>query len=380
MKRHLLTATRIFLAATCIILLPALGRTQSEQTNPGLPPISQELVREGDFAVKLHPALGLGSVQDEVEAENGLGKAGVMPRNGWIADYPVTPDIIGELQKSVEDAAASGKLGLDKAEALSRLNAVAAESSLGIRPQSSVVSTEELHPEPAAQDYPNPTVINNYYQSEGPPVVTYYSPPPDYYYLYGWIPYPFWWAGFWFPGYFILHDFHRSFHAHNRVSFVSNHFNDSRSHRVHRVDPVARFNGRTFAGIGVSNRRGFISTGVPRSQRSIFNAPHSQAAPGMRPLPGMRSGYRSDGASGRSFAPAGQGRGRAVAAPPRGTGTNRSFSAPARSGGTGRSFSAPSRGGGAAGRTFSAPAGGGGAGRGMGAPAGGGGGAGARGR
>ena len=355
-----LCRTHLLWAALLLLPIPSLCLAEPEQSEPGLPPISQQLVREGDFAVKLCAALGLGTVQDETEAESGLGQAGIIPRNGWIADYPVTPDIVGELQQTVGDAAVKGKIALGKGEALQRLAAVAAELSLGVRPQTSV-SSEEIQDQPAAQDYPNPTVINDYYQTEGPPIVTYYTPPPDYYYLYGWIPYPFWCAGFWFPGYFILHDFHRSFHAHNRVSFVSNHFNDLRSHRVFRVDPVERFNGRTFAGIGVRNRRGFISTGVPRSQRSIFNAPRAQAAPGMRPLPGMRSSFRSGSAPGGSLGPAQRATGRSLTPGVRGTG--RTFASP-RSSSPGRTFSAPPTGGS---RSVSAPATG-GAGRGAGAP------------
>ena len=350
-------------AALLLLLIPSLSPAQPEP-EPGLPPISQQLAREGDFAVKLLTALGLGTVTDETEAESGLGQAGIIPRNGWIADYPVTPDIIGELQQTVGDAAASGKIALGKGEALQRFAAVAAELSMGVRPQVAV-GTEEIQDQAAAQDYPNPTVINDYYQTEGPPVVTYYAPPPDYYYLYGWIPYPFWCAGFWFPGYFILHDFHRSFHAHNRVSFVSNHFNDLRSHRVFRVDPVARFNGRTFAGIGVRNRRGFLSTGVPRSQRAIFNAPRAQAAPGMRPLSGMRSGFRAGDAPGGSLGPAQRATGRGLT--PRTHRTGGTLSSPTRSSSPGRTFSAPSRGA-TSGRSISAPAAG-GVGRSVSAPA-----------
>ena len=55
-------------------------------------------------------------------------------------------------------------------------------------------------------EYP-PTEIDNYYYDEGPPVVTYYPPPYDYGYLYAWDPFPFWWGGVWFPGFFILTDF-----------------------------------------------------------------------------------------------------------------------------------------------------------------------------
>jgi hypothetical protein len=353
MKRISFIEVRAFMVGLFIILVPTTINAQTEQSKPGLPPISQQMVREGDFAVRLHAALGLGTVEDEAEAESALGKVGVIPRNGWIADYPVTPDIIGELQKAVGDSADTGKIALNRGEALKRLDAVSTEVSLAIKPHTSTTTYDEITDDSAASEYPNPSVINNYYQTEGPPIVTYYAPPPDYYYLYGWIPYPFWWAGFWFPGYFILHDFYRPFHFHNRVLFLSNHFNDIRSHRVFRIDPVSRFNGRTFAGIGVSNRRGFISTGVPRSQRAICNAPRAQAAPGMRPMSGMRPGFRSSGTPGRTFAPAARGGGRTFSAPAGGS-AGRRFSAPSRGGGAG-GFSAPSRGGG---RALSAPSGG----------------------
>src|SRR6185369_9449015 len=168
---------------------------------------------------KLVAALGVGTAEDEAEAETRLAEAGVVPRNGWIADYPVTPDIIGELYKSVSDAVDSRKLALGKDDALKRLNDVTSALGVGVR---SAASGKPEGGKPAGtENYPNPTVINNYYTSEGPPVVTYYAPPPDYYYLYSWVPYPFWCSGFAFGGFFILNDFHRSvfidrFHDHGR--------------------------------------------------------------------------------------------------------------------------------------------------------------------
>ncbi len=295
---------------------PATTNKQSE----GPPSIGQQLVREGSFAVTLEFALGVGTTEDEVEAESRLGELGIIPRNGWIADYPVTPDILGELQKAVSDAADAGKLSMNKDESLKRFNEVTADSSLPVVPHA---EGQTYGPETSvAENYPDPSEINNYYKDEGPPVVTYYAPPPDYYYLYAWVPYPFWCSGFWFPGFFVLHDFHRSIVVHGRVGFVSNHFNDIKRHRVFRVDPVSRFSGRTFAGIGVSRTKGFISTGVPGSARTIFHAPRARMAPG-----------------GRMVSPSTRG-GRSVSQPSRG----------------GRSVSPHTGGGG----TFSPPAGGGG--------------------
>ncbi len=81
-----------------LLLLPLNLYAQSEQTSTGAPGISQALVPEGDFALKLVSALKLGTATTEAQAEDMLTSAGIAPKNGWIADYPVTPIIIGELQ------------------------------------------------------------------------------------------------------------------------------------------------------------------------------------------------------------------------------------------------------------------------------------------
>jgi hypothetical protein len=273
----------IVLLSLLLLLIPAISHAQSGQAISGPPPIAPPLAREGALAVMLAAALGIVNTEDEAEAETRLGEIGITPRNGWIADYPVTPDILGELQKSVSDAADARKLSMNRDEALKKLIDVNDQIASAVRP---FAGNETYRTEPpGAENYPNPDVINNYYYEEGPPVVTYYAPPPDYYYLYAWVPYPFWCYGFWFPGFFVLNDFHRVVHVHNRAVFVSNHFNDVRVHRVFRVDPVTRFNGRTFAGIGAPRGGGFVSTGVPKSDRRIFNAPPRTAPTGRMVVP-----------------------------------------------------------------------------------------------
>jgi len=289
----------VFIAGLFLLLLPAVGHAQSGSP----PPIEQQLVREGDFAVRLASALGIGTTDDEVEAESWLGEVGITPRNGWIADYPVTPDIVGELQKAVGDAADANKLSVGRDEALKRLYDVAAASGLPISPYTG--GTAYGADSSGSQDYPNPQDINSYYSDQGPPVVTYYYPPPDFYYLYAWIPYPFWCSGFWFPGFFVLNDFHRTIVINGRVIFVSNHFNDVRKHRVFRIDPGARFNGRTFAGIGVKNKKGFISTGVPRSETKIFHGSREQMPPGARVVSPPPRGSSVTGAPTGRVRPAG---------------------------------------------------------------------------
>jgi hypothetical protein len=81
-------------------------------------PAGQRLVREGSFAMKLVEALKIGEVKSEAEAESKLASVGIAPKNGWIADYPVTPDIIGELQNTIGAALDSGKLATKKDEAM----------------------------------------------------------------------------------------------------------------------------------------------------------------------------------------------------------------------------------------------------------------------
>ena len=157
------------------------------------------LVREGDYALKLAQALKVKPATTEAEAENTLAAIGITPKNGWISDFPVTPDVIAELQTAIDAAAGSGKLTMSKAEADSAFEALNATAGLTIAPGA------EGYAE--APPYEDQTVINNYYADEGPPVITYYEPPEDYAYLYEWAPFPFWCDGFFFPGYFVLSDF-----------------------------------------------------------------------------------------------------------------------------------------------------------------------------
>ena len=253
-----------------LLIAPLAVSAQTEPVKTPGPAIGQQLIREGAFAIKLADVLEVVSTDDEVEAESRLGELGIAPRNGWIADYPVTPDIVVELQKAVSAAAAADKLNFEKDEALKRFDRVNQEFSLGIKPHAG--GTQAPDNRVKAETLENQTVINNYYSEQGPPVITYYTPPADYFYLYGWVPSPFWSFGFWFPGFFILNDFHRVVHLDNRVHFISNHYNDFRRHRVFRIDAASRFQGRTYGGIGASRPRTFLATGTRNSDRKIFNS------------------------------------------------------------------------------------------------------------
>lgn len=92
--------------------------SEPEQNRPGPPLTGQSMVREGSFAMKLTEALKIGPVKSEAEAESRLASMGIAPKNGWIADYPLTPDVIGELQNAISAAADSGKIAMNKDEAM----------------------------------------------------------------------------------------------------------------------------------------------------------------------------------------------------------------------------------------------------------------------
>jgi hypothetical protein len=242
---------------------------QPEQAAVKAPPVSQQLVPEGDFALKLATALKLGTPATEIQAEDMLTAAGIAPKNGWIADYPMTPIIIGQVRNAVVAAGASKKLPIGDDEALQAFERLTAEFGLAFAPGSEQYA--EGQP-PSGSEYVEPAVINDYYYTEGPPVITYYPPPWDYYYLYGWVPYPFWWSGFFFPGFFILNDFHVHHHHHHGDHLISNHFVDRRTQSFLRVDPTTKT-----AGTAATRTRGgaspsaFTSRGARMGATSIYH-------------------------------------------------------------------------------------------------------------
>ncbi len=98
-----------------------MGPSIASQTSPGKMAVSptvngerqlkllrfhNRLYQEGDFALKLATALKLGTPTTEVQAEDMLTAVGIAPKNGWIADYPMTPIIIGQVRNAVVAAAA----------------------------------------------------------------------------------------------------------------------------------------------------------------------------------------------------------------------------------------------------------------------------------
>ena len=253
------------LAIVGLLLMPLAGYGQSDQNTSAAPPVAQPLVREGDFAIDLVKALGIGAPQNEADAENMLDSSGIAPQNGWMADYPVTPDVLGDLQKAVAAAADSQRLPMGKEEALNKLRAVTTGLGLPVVADASQSDAENSAP-PTTYNGENPDVVNNYYYDNGPPVVTYYPPPGDYNYLYAWVPYPFWFGGFFFTGFFCLHDFHRTILVNHVPRFCTNHLIDPRTNRVAVIDPVRRTVTTSFGA-----RAGFSSVQARRGAGAIFN-------------------------------------------------------------------------------------------------------------
>jgi hypothetical protein len=209
----------ILLIAIGLLLIPFVYQVQSAQNSISPPPVSQDLVRQGDFAFSLMEALESGPAYSEVQALEMLSDIGIEPKDGWISDYPLTPDIVEELQNALIRAGDKGYLTMNILEAVNVFNNLVMEYGFPISPDDNRVQDSETPPSFGYYDYTSPTVINHFYYHSGPPVVTYYPPPPGFYNLYNWVPYSFWWGSFQFSGYFVLSDFHRS----SRVIVLKRH-------------------------------------------------------------------------------------------------------------------------------------------------------------
>jgi outer membrane lipoprotein SlyB len=136
-------------------------------------PVEQPLVSEGFFAIKLADALKVGEVKSEAEAESKLASMGIAPRNGWIANYPLTLNIIGELEYAIGAAAESGKIGMKKDEAIKVFQNLIKDI------QSQYAGFE---PPPGWQPPPEPYYYSYPYPYPYPFPYVYYYPSPYWYY------------------------------------------------------------------------------------------------------------------------------------------------------------------------------------------------------
>ncbi len=355
MKEISSTLIRIFVVGLLLMLVPTTTPAETLQASQGPPPVAQALMREGTLATRLANSLNPDlATNDEVEAENWLGEKGISPKNGWIADYPVTPVVMGDVREALGNAADSGKITLSRDESLKRLDIITSELAIASPPAN---DSEVVTVLPEGEDVVDPGAVDTYYAEEGPPVVTYYAPPPDYGYLYSWVPYPFWCAGFAFGGFFILNDFYRPIfvasgfydrHHHHHRAFVSNHFHNNITNRVGRVDPglggrtAVRLRGSggafTRPSAGIAGTRGGIRTGAglqrPRSSTGIRSG--SMNAPSLRTMRSRPEGGFVNRQSGRANIS------RSIPSAARGLAPTSGYSYPVRHNEAGRSF-APAR-------------------------------------
>ena len=181
MKKLIATSAIVFLLS-----IPVISYAQPEQNVQKAPPVSQPLVREGNFAIKLVEVLKSGTAKSEAEAESRLASMGIAPRNGWIADYPLTPDIIGEVRNAIGVALNSGKLAMNKDEAL-----MAVQVLIDNQWRLAVASDKEQ----ARQYGEYPPAV--YEGDEGGYEPYYYPEPYDYPYYY---PYPYYYGGYYYLG------------------------------------------------------------------------------------------------------------------------------------------------------------------------------------
>ncbi len=289
------------------LLVPVMAGGQTGDRTAGLPRVQQTLIPEGFFAIKLADAFKLDPAKTEPEAETTLTSLGIAPKNGWIADYPVTPDVLIELQNAVGTATDSGKLSMERDEAMKTVQDVALDLGLPI-----VTAGGQGGQTTSAEgdgEYTDSSEITNYYDEEGPPVITYYPPPPDYNYLYAWVPSPFWCAGFFFPGFFVLNDFdiivvldHHGHHHHHHG--ITNHIIDPKTHQVARIDPITRSIGRNVGSTANLTQRGFNTNRAQNGASAIFNQSLQRTKAPMSP---RANATTSPSATGRSAGGTGAG-------------------------------------------------------------------------
>ena len=118
-KQHIILVVRVLLIALSLVSTASHGQDEQNgaplpipsTTQTGINPssIEQTLVPESVFAMQLAEALKLGPVDDEAKAEELLSGLGIEPKNGWIAEYPVTPEVLGDIETGIAMAERSGQ-------------------------------------------------------------------------------------------------------------------------------------------------------------------------------------------------------------------------------------------------------------------------------
>ena len=144
-KWHFIHVSRAILTALYLLSTASHGQDEGNdappppspstiQTDTNLPSVEQTLVPEDVFAMRLAEALKLGPVPDEARAEELLSGVGIEPKNGWIAEYPVTPAVLGDVEKGISVASDQGKIALTKDQALKRIGDVKTRLGFEVNP------------------------------------------------------------------------------------------------------------------------------------------------------------------------------------------------------------------------------------------------------
>ena len=208
-KEYQMKRVLVILVAAGLVLASYTASVNAQSSASKRPPIGQPLVSEGEFAVELTTALNLASPHDEAAAEDALASINIAPRNGWISDYPMTPDIIAEVRDSTARSASSGSLRMAETEATGIVDSVSTAMNLPIKVaggkhayesssssssrsdseydsgsdfeyQSSSSSEYQSNPgapPPEVSEYAAPADIEGYYNDYGPPIVSYFHLP-----------------------------------------------------------------------------------------------------------------------------------------------------------------------------------------------------------
>ena len=146
LRRHLIPILRAFLVALSLLSTISHGQGEikgtpvplSSATQTGINPslVEQTLVPESVLVMQLIEAFNLGPVADSAKAEDLLSNLGIEPENGWIAEYPVTPQILGDVEQGIAMAADQGKIAFNKEQALQLFRDVKLKLGFDIKPDS----------------------------------------------------------------------------------------------------------------------------------------------------------------------------------------------------------------------------------------------------
>lgn len=198
--------TRLIAVLLAAMLLPATASAAETSIDPEQERLIAPLViAQSDFALHIASALGIRvpDNDDPSKAARALAARRIAPRAGWEPEAAVTPQTIAELRDAVAAAASTGRLRLDPQDAVSAYEQIVAQLGLPLPIEPPRYAEDETGVkryeggcDPRAYDY--------YYGGTGIPPYTYCPPPPAYFSMYAWIGTPFYWDGYYFPGFYTL--------------------------------------------------------------------------------------------------------------------------------------------------------------------------------